>query len=765
MTARVPALPLAAAAFLAGSVAGSVLGGPWWATLLMALVAAAAVAVGLQRRGSERALLVLLAAVALAAAGHARASEAESRPPPPLATLQGVHGLVGVVRSDPRLSGTVARVDLTVESIDGARGSGGLRLTLPAPREPLRAGDRLSLVAEIERPPELDEFDYAAFLRGRGIHAVAAFPDRWELLDRNADLAVVDALRGLRRWALGNVERSLPEPEASLAAGMLLGRRTMPAALEEDLRRTGTTHLLVVSGQNVALLLGTAVGLLTAWISRRQASLLVLALLPGYVVLVGADPPVVRAAIMAVGIAIAGLSGRRTPSWIYLLYALALMLALRPLLVRDVAFQLSATATAGVLLLAPPLRDWAQQRLRTPQGGLASALVEAGTVALGAALAVLPVQGANFGTVSLVQVPANVIVAPLYEATVLVAAFAALFGWIGPAASLIDAVGVYAPASFVAVVETLARLPLATVELDAPLGAGAAWYALLGVLVWWLSRRPPLALPSGRRSGLAATVVLGAAAAGLWFAALTPSDGLASVTVLDVGQGQAILVRDGGATVLIDVGPSDGAVLRALPRAYGGRSLDAVLLTHGDSDHAGALSELRQRLRIGALLGSEETIAEEAIAARAIDIGDRIVLSERTSIEVLSPPLATAGRAHRGDNNRSLVLLVTIGERRILLPADIEAPAEQWLTESGLDLRADALVLPHHGSRTSSSEGFLAAVAPLVAVASVGAGNQHGHPHPDVVARYDGVRLYRTDEHGDVTLRSDGERLWVQSAR
>ena len=259
--------------------------------------------------------------------------------------------------------------------------------------------------------------------------------------------------------------------------------------------------------------------------------------------------------------------------------------------------------------------------------------------------------------------------------------------------------------------------------------------------------------------------MLGAAAAGLWFAALTPSDGLASVTVLDVGQGQAILVRDGGATVLIDVGPFDGAVLRALPRAYGGRSLDAVLLTHGDSDHAGALSELRQRLRIGALLGSEETIAEEAIAARAIDIGDRIVLSERTSIEVLSPPLATAGRAHRGDNNRSLVLLVTIGERRILLPADIEAPAEQWLTESGLDLRADALVLPHHGSRTSSSEGFLAAVAPLVAVASVGAGNQHGHPHPDVVARYDGVRLYRTDEHGDVTLRSDGERLWVQSAR
>ena len=445
---------------------------------------------------------MLLAAAALAAAGHARASEAESRPPPPLASLEGMHEVVGVVRSDPRLSGTVARVDLRVESIDGAAQAGGLRLTLPAPREPLRAGDRLLVRAEIERPQELDEFHYAAFLRGRGIHAVAAFPDRWELLDRDVGNPLVVALRKLRGWALENVERSLPEPEASLAAGMLLGRqRTMPAALEEDLRRRGTTHLLVVSGQNVALLLGTAVALLSALLARRQAALLALVLLPGYVSLVGAEPPVVRAAIMAVGIAIAALSGRRTPAWIYLLYALALMLALRPLLVRDVAFQLSATATVGVLLVAPPLRDWAQRGLRLPQGGFAAALIEAGAVALGAALAVLPVQGANFGMVSLVQVPANVIVAPLYEATVLVAAIAAPLGWIAPLAWLVDAVGVYAPATFVAVVEALAALPLATAELDAPLWAGVGWYAGLAGLVWWLSRRPAVALAPGGAAG------------------------------------------------------------------------------------------------------------------------------------------------------------------------------------------------------------------------------------------------------------------------
>ena len=536
-------------------------------------------------------------------------------PPPPLASLEGVHEITGVVRSDPRLSGTIARLDLRVESIDGAAAEGGLRLTLPAPRQPLRAGDRIAATLEVERPGAFDEFDYAAFLRGRGIHAVAAYPQRWTLLERDAEHAIVDALRGVRRWALGNIERALPEPEASLAAGMLLGRqRTMPAALEEDLRRTGTTHLLVVSGQNIALLLGTAVGLLGAVVARRQAALIALALLPGYVVLTGAEPPVVRAAIMAVGIAIAAISGRRTPAWIYLAYAVALMLALRPLLIGDVAFQLSATATAGVLLIAPPLRDRALARLGAAPGSLAAGFTEAAAVAVGASLAVLPVQAAAFGTLPLLQAPANVVVAPLYEATVLIAVLAALLGWIEPVARLVEVAGVFAPAAFVAAVEAMAALPLAIVELRPSPLAAAVWFALLGGLVWLLNRRATLTPLPGQRARLAAPVALAAAAAGLWLAVLTPSDGLASVTVLDVGQGQAILVRDGGAAVLVDAGPADGAVLTALPRVLDGLSLDAVLLTHGDSDHAGGLAELRRRLRIGVLLGSAETLA--AVSSR-----------------------------------------------------------------------------------------------------------------------------------------------------
>ncbi len=108
---------------------------------------------------------------------------------------------------------------------------------------------------------------------------------------------------------------------------------------------------------------------------------------------------------------------------------------------------------------------------------------------------------------------------------------------------------------------------------------------------------------------------------------------------------------------------------------------------------------------------------------------------------------------------------MTIGERRILLPADIEAAAEDDLVTRGLDLHADAVVVPHHGSRTSSTSAFLDAVEPSVAVISVGASNSYGHPHADVVARYADALLLRTDMHGDVTMRSDGEKWWIHTAR
>ncbi len=521
-------------------------------------------------------------------------------------------------------------------------------------------------------------------------------------------------------------------------------------------------------GQNVALLVGIAVAVLTGFISRRLASLVALAFLPAYIVFVGADPPVVRAGIMAVAIVAAGVTGRRTPGWIYLTYAAGLMLAVEPRLVRDVAFQLSATATAGITTLSPALRDATIARFPALATPARSAVVGVSTTATGAAIAVLPVQVASFGVVAPWTVLANILVAPLYEATVAVAALSALLGgggFVGTALAVV-------PGSFLALIEVLAALPAAQVPVTLPLVVGLAFAGTLviftSMIVAYARRNISTAvLDSGVSPHLATTTGLAILAVGLWWGALAPSEEHPSVTVLDVGQGLAVLVRDGDTTLLIDTGPPDARVLSGLGRRDIG-DLDAVVLTHDDLDHTGALERLLDRVEVGGVYVEASTTPSYTGGhpVQPIDIGDRLTVG-RAIVEVIAPPEATRDHRLSSDNDGSLVLMVTLGERRILVTGDIEAAGEAWLVASGMDQRADVLVVPHHGSNTSSTADFIAAVAPSVAVVPVGS-NAYGHPHPDVLERYasdPAISLYRTDEDGAVTFRSDGARLWMATDR
>lgn len=759
---RVPILPLVLGGYVAGIVAGAVLGGPWLLTLVLGVIA---LGVALLRGNSTAVVLAIGIAVVAAAFGHWRIDHLDAQPPPPLAAMTGTHEVVGVAQTDATVSGSLQRVDLDVETVGGVAFEGGVRVSARPDEGLVHAGDRLRLVIDLDPPPVLDAFDYRAYLRDRDIHLVGAFPREWEHLG-TTDRGWRGQLEAFHRTVVSRIGRTLPEPQASLASGVLVGERaSLPEDVDEALRATGTTHLVVVSGQNVALLIGIAVATMTAVVSRRAASVIALMFLPAYVVFVGADPPVVRAAIMAVAVVAAGVTGRRTPAWIYLTYAAGLMLAAEPSLVRDVAFQLSATATAGITTLSPALRDAVLARFPALASPGRAALVGVSATATGAALAVLPVQVAAFEVIAPWTVLANVLVAPLYEATVAAAAVAAILGGGG----LLGYALAIVPGTFLALVEVLAALPGAQIPVTLPLIAGVAFTGLLIVgtartAAFARHHAPSSVLDGGVSSHVAMTTGLAVIAAGLWWGALAPAEEHASVTVLDVGQGLAVLVRDGDATLLIDTGPRDGAVLAALGRA-GVSDLDAVVLTHDDLDHTGGLPELRDRLAVGAIYAeSSTTHAYEGV--QPLDIGDEIAVG-RARVEVLAPPVVTRDYRLASDNDGSLVLMVTVGERRILVTGDIEADGEGWLVASGLDLRADVLVVPHHGSNTSSTAPLIEAVSPSVAVIPVGQ-NPYGHPHPDVLARYKTdamIEVYRTDEDGTVTFRSDGERLWVSESR
>lgn len=756
--------------YSAGVGAGAILGGPWLLTATLAgLLSVAAILRG------ERRLWLIVAVATLAGAGHARIAARDQVPPPPLASVAGTHVVIGVVRDDAVFSGMTARVDLDVETVDGSPLAGGIRARLITDGGTgIRAGDRLRVTARLDAPDPVEALDYVAFLRDRDIYLLGAMTADWERAGA-ADLGWRGRLLDLRRNLVARLERTLPEPAAALAAGVLVGARgTMPDDLAEALRATGTTHLVVVSGQNVALILGLAVAALTAMMSRRRAALLTLGILPAYVVFVGADPPVVRAALMAVAVVAANVTGRRTPGWIYLAYAIALMLAVEPRLIRDVAFQLSGSATAGIVLLAPVLSAAVLARWPALASPGRTSMVTVAATATAAAVAVLPVQVAAFEVVAPWTVLANIVVAPLYEATLVTAALAALLGGGGPIGEILTLV----PNAFIALVELLARLPASQVPLRLPLVAAVVFIALLmaaaaAAQAWTVRReaeepREGVALDRSGSTGLATSVGLAVVAVGLWWTALAPAEAHVTMTVLDVGQGLAVLVRDGDASVLIDTGPPDGAIIAALGAAGARGRLDAVIVSHTDADHVGGLASIARRFEVGAVYMEPTVLRPLAadISPLALDIGDRVAFG-RVTIEVLAPPVATRSSRLESDNNGALVLLVTVGERRMLVTSDIEAEAEEWLVTSGLDLRADVLVVPHHGSRTSSTPSFLAEVEPLVAVIPVGR-NSYGQPHLEVVERYasiDGLELRRTDEDGTVTVRTDGDRLWVATER
>lgn len=271
----------------------------------------------------------------------------------------------------------------------------------------------------------------------------------------------------------------------------------------------------------------------------------------------------------------------------------------------------------------------------------------------------------------------------------------------------------------------------------------------------------------------------------VWWLALRPLPPRLKVTFLDVGQGDAIVLQTPrGHVMVVDTGratPEDDMGRRVvLPflRAQGVNRVDALALTHPDIDHVGGAISLLQRVRVHFLLLSlptsghplygpvQEAAGQRRIPVRALARGQRIEFPDGVVAEVLHPSVRSMFGQHP-DNNASLVLRVQYGRTSLLLTGDAEEEAEREMLRAGERVGADLLKLGHHGSLTSSSEAFLEAVRPQVAIVSVGRGNIYGHPHPQILARLQSrhIRLFRTDRDGAITVLSDGRTMKITTAR
>lgn len=702
-------------------------------------------------------------------------------------------------------------------------------------RGPWSDGAAFRLAATLPRYPPVepgDVVDVTGRTRPRPDSAFGAYLERqgaWGTLDADG-LAIVGRLDGpatalehWRRVAGDALTIGLPEPEAGLAAGILIGLRDrVDRAVAADFTTAGVSHVVAISGWNIAIV-AAAIAALAGRLGRRRRAVITVVAIATYIAAAGASPSVLRAGAMAGIVLLARESGRAGHAASALGWAAALLVLAVPTMVTDAGFQLSTLATAGLIAWATPLTAWLD---RLGRGRLPAWLAESLGVSLAAQAATLPIVLLAFGRLAVIAPLVNLLVVPLVAPAMaagvvaLAAGLAVSAGAPGALATIASAPAWVALRLMIAIVEATARLPFAAVTLEPAMAVFAASLATAGIATVAVRRRhrprtgtgtalvspgpaPGAALAGGTAGGPAAIAsarkprTMGSSSA--WQRAATialvtslavtgavvvvrPPPG-ARITVLDVGQGDAILVEGGrGGRLLVDGGPDPERLLVVLDRHLPpwDRRIDAVILSHPHEDHVAGLALLLDRYRVGRVFEPGMRGPGPGYAAWAARLsrpgapirlglatGDRLAVDD-VAMRVLWPDRGTVPAeppdTGTGINNVSIVLLGEVGGRRFLLTGDIEQGVDPVVLARGLR-RVDVLKVAHHGSRTATTQAFVDATRPAIAVASAGTGNPYGHPTKATLDRLraSGARVYRTDRDGSVTIGFDAAGFSVRT--
>lgn len=685
--------------------------------------------------------------------------------------------VVGVVDDLPSVSAQGSRFAFTVERVRTPRAVVPSRLSLawfvsarPAYADEetpvVRAGERWYLTVRLKRPHGTVNpggFDLEAWLLQQGLRATGyVHPEGFNARSESFAGRPGDYVQRARERIRQRIVAALPDARyAGVVVALAIGdQRAIPETQWTVFNRTGISHLVSISGLHVTVFAVFAGGLAYAlarrstWLTarlpaRKLAALVGVVAACGYVLLAGAAVPAVRTFAMLAIAAIGLWLGRPGTAGIVWLWALAGVLVWDPWATLTPGFWLSFGAV-GLLLYA------SVGRLRTApvagwRGRASTALRDGWHAQWVVTLGLTPMTLALFQQVSLISPVANAVAIPVVTLAVVPLA---LLGIAIPLDLLFQ--GAHAVlALLMHMLEFLAALPDATWQQHAPM----QWTVAAGILgTLWLMA--PRGFP-GRAWGF------------LWLLPLfivrpePPPPGAFRLTVLDVGQGLSTVIETHRYTLVYDTGPrfnetsdAGGRIVAPFMRAAGLRRADGLIISHADIDHSGGALSLLQATPVGwfaSSLPADHAIVQRAQwtgVAMACMAGQRWVWDD-VRFTVLHPTPAEYDDPRAKTNDRSCVVRVDSAHGSALLTGDLEAKSEAKLLDADRDLlRADVLVVPHHGSRTSSTPAFIAAVSPKIAVFACGYRNRFGHPRPDIVGRYEteAVRMVRTDLGGAVTL-------------
>jgi len=670
-------------------------------------------------------------------------------------------------------------------------------------------GDVLKITGKLETPLQFEDFDYKSYLARQGIYSVIYYPGV-EVLDRGQGLKPLQWIYSLRERLSASLARALPEPQGSLAQSILLGLRgNIPDSLYEAFSRTGTAHLLAISGLHISIIIAMLLSFGILVFGRRRSIYiwLTLALIWLYALLAGMHPPIIRAAIMGSLFLIAEYLGRQRSAIIALAFAAAVMVGIQPHVLWSVSFQLSFLAMAGLVFLYPYFQAWGRKGVASLFGArekiaAAGGMVTDGfAVTLAAIVAVGPLVAYSFGVVSLVALPATFFSLPALPFIIVTAALVAFAGLLASiVAQLLGWLAWLFLSYLIFLVQGFDALPYSSLEVtDVSTWHIWGYYAILAGVIASLNHRKQLAdfsyrltsgikkvaegIPKPRLGFSTKWLILPLLIVAIlvWSVALTTPDDKLHISFLDVGQGDAILIQTpNGQDILIDGGPDPQRINLELSKKlpFWDRTIDLVVCTQPQADHVTGLVEVLLRYKVKQVLEPGvpydsaiyqewcNLVEDKGIEYNIAQAGQEIDLGSGIKMEVLNPPATLYEGTSADVDNNGVVLRLSWSQVSFLFTADIRDEAEFELIGQRANLKSTVLKIAHHGSETSTSPQFLAAVDPEVAVISVGEDNPFGHPSPEVVERLiDRLgedNVYRTDEDGTIEFITDGERLWLR---
>lgn len=643
-------------------------------------------------------------------------------------------------------------------------------------------GDRLIISGILVTPATGDTFSYRDYLARQGILSLV----RRATIERvgRAGNPLLQPIFDLRARAHAVLIDLFPDPEASLLAGILLGAEgSIPPDVQEAFNRTGTSHIIAISGFNITIVSGLFLTTFARWLGRRRGVVAAALAITLYTVLVGASPSVVRAAIMG-GLALSARQlGRQTHGLASLAASASLMTAIDPYVLWDVGFQLSFAATLGLILYASPLEDWIRLRLgawvpaRHAQG-IGRAITQFGLYTLAAQATTLPLTIYYFQRLSLSSLLANPLILPAQPALMVLGGLAMILGsiWLPLGRPLAWAAWPFV-AFTIRIVERLAAwdqasIPLGRVTLPFVVLLFLLLFAATGYARLPAERRPrafvSLTSSVGRTApAWALAAVFGTLSTLTWSAAASAPDGRLHLTVLDIGSGDATLVETpGGRFILVD-GGSDPVALsdslgRRLPLLH--REIDWLVLAATHSQQVGGLAQGVERFHIrNALVAAPPGGGDyRAFVESLMDQGCPVVSARPGYTLDLGSGAALVIR-DVGDDGA--VLEIRYGRFQAILAPGLDRDLARELTQGPGVVPVTAVLLASGGDIAANPAEWLGLLRPRTVLISVEAGNARGLPSAETLANLQGSTVFRTDINGWIELTSDGERLWAEVER